>query len=206
MASVGKITLSVTVTHQTSVTIDIQGFELAKQDDYAGLYLKLYLSRQGQEIKVSKQKTATFPKNFIYYLNHLAPDIDPSELALECSVWKATSLTRHPCLGGCCLTLTSFPTRTYRLFAAEDRKNPASPCSPHRHNACHDEHASIAPRRTRCCWLRRATEVVTVLTFAGCSVVRKSGRLSALRAMSLQDLRRKRSYNDLNDSDDGEVG
>jgi hypothetical protein len=131
MASVGKIDLAVTVAHRMSATVDVQGFALLKDEEPTNLYLKLYLAKDGEEIKISKQKTTSFPKNFIFYLNHLAPNAEQSTLTLECSVWKATSsLTRHQCLGGCSLALATLQARSYRLFATEDRKNPASPCSP----------------------------------------------------------------------------
>ena len=147
MASVGKIDLAVTVTHRTSATVDIQGFALLKNEDPANLYLKLYLANDGDEIRISKQKTASFPKNFIFYLSHLAPDAETSALTLECSVWRATSsIARHQCLGGCSLALATFPARSYRLFAAEDRKNPASPCSP---LLCQPQPTPTSTRRSR---------------------------------------------------------
>eukprot|EP00045_Choanoeca_perplexa_P003583 m.32083 g.32083 ORF g.32083 m.32083 type:complete len:355 (+) comp12121_c0_seq1:42-1106(+) len=186
MANVGKIDLSVTVTHETSATIDIQGFSLLKKEDPDNLYLKVYLVKDGEEIKISKQKTATLPKNFIFYLNHLVPGVSISALSVECSIWKApSSLSRHQCLGGCSFALATFPSRSYRLFSAEDRKNPASPCSPLQSKLL-QQSSTPASRRI--------------------SVVRRSSRMSVLRAMSVQDLRRKRSHTDLNESADSETG
>eukprot|EP00730_Choanoeca_flexa_P001325 TRINITY_DN10585_c0_g1_i2.p1 TRINITY_DN10585_c0_g1~~TRINITY_DN10585_c0_g1_i2.p1 ORF type:complete len:360 (+),score=42.96 TRINITY_DN10585_c0_g1_i2:39-1118(+) len=176
MAAIGKIDVAVTLTNACSASIDVKGFEVEHMEKESQLYLKVYLSRDGEEVRASKQKTSTFPKNFIYYLNHLVPGEEVSGLNLEFSIWRAHR-SRHQCVGGCSLRLATTPAVSYRLFSAEDRKNPASPCSPLQPAEALRDLLQPSSRRK--------------------STIRRNSRLSVLRALSVQDLSRKRSHSDV---------